>query len=205
MHSQALSLNGKEKALVYVIYTTGRMYGSITIFGMFYALLALFAGTPDYSAAITVFTGSLFGYLDSHLYHYFLTHRTEAYSNAFERLTLIWPYRNVYPFSLYKRRSKLFSEERKRLSLIRTRTFIWYESYKIAVLIFLVMIVFLISKRGETILFNCGLSIFFWGLSYILLDHKKYLLKSAVKLGIEEKRLIEIKNYLKSGYRMDTK
>ena len=176
------------------------MYVQVSLFGIVFALLTLFAGKPDYGAAITPFVSFFFGYLDVYLSFYFITQRTGAYLKAFERLTLIWPYRNILLFSLFKRKVKLFSEERKRLFFLRIRTFILYESYKIALPLIFLITAFLTSKRAEAMMFNWGLSIFFWELFYLLLWKKKYLLKTAEALGIKKVRLNEITNYLKNNY-----
>ena len=200
MQSSGISLNEKEKALVYIIRIQHYLFGQVAFLGIVFALLTLFAGTPDYGAVITPFLGFMFGYLDIYFSFYFITQRTGAYLKAFERLTLIWPYRNILPFSLFKRKVKLFSEERKRLCFLRIRTFILYESYKIAIPLIFSITAFLTSKRAEAIMFNWGLSIFFWELSYLLLWKKKYLLKTAEALGIKKVRLNEIINYLKNNY-----
>ncbi len=177
-----------------------RVYVQISLFGIALALLTLFAGRPDYGAAVTPFVGFLSGYVDAYLSFYFLTRNPDAYFSAFERLTSIWPYRNYFPFSLYRKSSSLFSKERKRLISIRVRTFVLYESYKIAIVLFLGVSAFLASKRAESIMFNWGLSIFFWALSYLLMWRRGFRLKSAGKLGIREERLDQIISIIKNNY-----
>jgi len=176
------------------------VYVQISLFGIVFALLTLFAGKPDYGAVVTPFLGFMCGYLDVRLSFYFTTRKTDVYSKAFERLTFIWPYRNFLPFALFKRKIKLFSEERKKLYFTRLQTFLFYQSYKIAIPVIFVVTAFMASITVEAVMFDWGLSIFFWELSYLLLWKKKYLLKTAEALGIKKVRLDEIFNYLKDNY-----
>jgi hypothetical protein len=66
-------------------------------------------------------------------------------------------------------------------------------------LIFLIIPSVIISKKAEAVIFNWGLSTFFWGVSYLLLWGKIYIWKSAKVLQIPKARVVEIKAFLKKG------
>ena len=193
------NLDKREKTYIYILYETERHYISIAGLGIVIAFLALFVGMPNYTAFATPIIGFLSAYLNVTFFLYLLRRNPDAYFQGFEWHTMIYPYKKSFPFSPYRKDIKLFSSEGLRLVLVHVKLSLLYEAHKWLILLFLIIPNLIISKKAEAVIFNWGLSIFFLGVSYLLLWGKIYIWKSAKILHIPEAGVIEIKAFLKKG------
>jgi hypothetical protein len=193
------NLDKREKTFIYILYQTERHYISITGLGIVISFLVLFGGMPNYTAFATPIIGFLSAYLDVTLFLYLLRRNPDAYFQGFEWHTILYPYNKSFPFSAYRKDIKLFSSEGLRSFLVRIKLSLLYEAYRWLMLIFLIIPNVIISKKAEAVIFNWGLSTFFWGVSYLLLWRKIYIWKSAKILHIPEAGVGEIKAFLKKG------
>jgi len=191
------NLDKREKTFIYILYQTERHYISITVLGIGVSLLVLFVGMPNYTAFATPIIGFLSAYLDVTFFLYLLRRNPDAYFQGFEWHTMIYPYKKSFPFSPYRKDTKLLSSEGLRSGLVRIKLSLLYEAYRWLILILLIIPNLIISKKAEAVIFNWGLSILFLGVSYLLLWGKIYIWKSAKLLGIPEKRVVEIKTLLR--------
>jgi len=193
------NLDKGEKTFIYILYQTERHYISIAGLGIVIALLALFVETPNYTAFATPIIGFLSAYLDVSFFLYLLRRNPDAYFQGFEWYTMFYPYKKSFPFSSYRKDTKLFSSEGLSSVLVRIKLSLLYEAYRWLILIFLIIPNLTISKKAEAVIFNWGLSIFFLGVSYLLLWGKIYIWKSAKILHIPKAGVVEIKAFLKKG------
>lgn len=195
----------EEKGLFFVQYKTGRIYIYHSIFGVALSVLPLFIGIiPDYTSFIALLIGCLTAYADFTLCCELITKKFNSFIDAFNRYTMIFPYRSFEPFSLYsKDKIGFFSKKWWLLytNHIKSVAAFW-ELYRWIIFFLLIAISVLIGvslSSRKTVITNCGISIASWSITYMFLWQKKYFKLCAKKLGLTDKQFIAIRDYGKNS------
>ena len=158
-----MDLNSKEKAFLFARYQVNRIYFSIALLGLGLTVFGFFQWSIDETALVAMLVGGVMGWLDMRFYFHLLTRRTEVYANGFNRYGMLYPYRNVFPFSLHRRAVRVFSHEWRQAFLVHLENVVIYSSYKIIILLFTVVSAFLLATTAGRVITDSGISLLFLG------------------------------------------